>query len=74
MDSEDEASNVSDRRDDRRHVHYADTSITSATSDGSDFDKYLDEAIDNVEDDDMNHHTHNRKGNYVSITLTWIDK
>lgn len=64
MESEAESSNVSDRRDNGRHVHYADSSITSATSDGSDFSKYLDEAIDNVDDDeDMEY-----KGINVSIT------
>ncbi|XP_031640150.1 anillin isoform X2 [Contarinia nasturtii] len=49
MDSEEDMSIESDRRDNGRHVHYADSSIT--TSEGSGFDKYLDEAIDNVEDD-----------------------
>lgn len=61
MDSEEDMSNLSDRRDNERHVHYADTSIT--TSEGSDCDKYLDEAIDNVEDD---FDERNYKGNVVS--------
>lgn len=70
MDSEDDVSNVSDRRNGSRHVHY-DSSITSTNTDGSEFDKYLDEAIDNVEDNDMNHG--NRKVNTVSESLSFED-
>lgn len=51
MDSEDEVSNAS--RVSGRHVHYADSSITSTNSDESEFEKYIDEAIDTVEDEDM---------------------
>lgn len=51
MDSEDADSSYQyERRKDERHVHYADSSITSAESD-NDMDKYLDEAFDNSEDD-----------------------
>lgn len=47
MDFEDEVSNVS--RPSGRHVHYADSSITSTNSNESEFEKYMDEAIDTVD-------------------------
>lgn len=67
MDSEDEVSEVSDRRANDRHVNFADSSITSTNTDGSDFEKYLDEAIDNVDDDDMSDIIH-RRGNTVKYS------
>lgn len=49
IDSEDELGNVCDRRDGRPYAN----SYTTTNSDDSDFEKYLDEAIDNI-DNDMN--------------------
>lgn len=63
-DSEDEVSNVSDHHENSRHVHYADSSITSTNSDVSEFEKCLDDAIDNLEDVDMDRCE--RRGNTVS--------
>lgn len=48
---ESDSSYQHERRKDERHVHYADSSMTSADSD-NDMDKYLDEAFDYSEDDD----------------------
>lgn len=53
MDSEDDMSNLSAQRDNSRHVHYADSSITSSNTESSEMDKYLDEAIENDEEDEM---------------------
>lgn len=70
MDSEDEMSNLSERRDNSRHVHYADTSITSSNSESSEMDKYLDEAIENDDDDEFTMNRPNGKPNAVSRTWT----
>lgn len=52
MDSEDDTSNLSGRHDSSgRHVHYFDSTLTSTNSESSEMDKYLDEAIENEEDD-----------------------
>lgn len=51
MDSEDgDSSYLSEPRKNERHVHYADT---SADSEDSEMAKYLDEAFDDAEDDDV---------------------
>lgn len=51
MDSEDIESSYTFEQHERR-VHYADDSITSVDSNGSEMDDYLDEALENTEDDD----------------------
>lgn len=64
MDSEDDVSNLSGRHETSgRHVHYFDSSIASSSSESSEMDKYLDEAIENEEDDVIVDNHRRDKGN-----------
>lgn len=67
MESEEEEANVSKRRSSGRHVHYADSSITSSNTESSEMDKYLNAAFDDDEDDEDN--TASGKHGKVNINI-----
>lgn len=66
MDSEDDMDNLSEHRNNSRHVHYADSMTSSSNSESGELDKYLDEAIDDDDDEDVAMNQFQGKSNEVS--------
>lgn len=66
MDSEDDMDDLSEHRNNSRHVHYADSMTSSSNSETGEMDKYLDEAIDDDDDEDVAMNQFQGKSNEVS--------